>query len=214
MAREYFYTYHSYLKSIEPLNDAERGRLFTALLIYSSQGEVPDLRGNERFIFPTMKEQIDREKANYEAKCATNRKNIGIRWNTTVYEPIPNDTNVSNTKKKTKTKTKEKTKENDKKARARFTPPSVDEVRAYCNLRGNGVDPVRFVNFYASKDWMVGKSKMVDWQASVRTWEQGDNRGKGDANGRSTGNSSTSNGAQSADERWGITYAYDPNAED
>lgn len=61
MAIEYFNAYHSYLKSIEPLNDAERGRLFTALLEYSSTGVTPDLRGNERFIFPTMKEQIDRD---------------------------------------------------------------------------------------------------------------------------------------------------------
>lgn len=61
MAVEYFNAYHSYLKSIEPLNDAERGRLFTALLIYSATGAAPDLRGNERFLFPTMKEQIDRD---------------------------------------------------------------------------------------------------------------------------------------------------------
>ena len=61
MAIEYFNAYHSYLKSIEPLNDAERGRLFTALLEYSSTGVTPDLRGNERLIFPTMKEQIDRD---------------------------------------------------------------------------------------------------------------------------------------------------------
>lgn len=61
MAVEYFNAYHSYLKSIEPLSDAERGRLFTALLIYSATGAAPDLRGNERFLFPTMQEQIDRD---------------------------------------------------------------------------------------------------------------------------------------------------------
>lgn len=66
--------YHSYLKSIEPLNDAERGRLFTALLEYSITGAEPELRGNERILFPTMKEQIDRDKAKYEAKCAKNRE--------------------------------------------------------------------------------------------------------------------------------------------
>lgn len=75
MAIEYFNAYHSYLKSIEPLNDAERGRLFTALLEYSSTGVVPDLRGNERFIFPTMKEQIDRDAKKYEDKCQKNREN-------------------------------------------------------------------------------------------------------------------------------------------
>lgn len=74
MALNSFNAYHSYLKSIEPLNDSERGRLFTALLEYSSTGIAPELRGNERFVFPTMKEQIDRDKASYEAKCAKNRE--------------------------------------------------------------------------------------------------------------------------------------------
>lgn len=74
MALNCFNAYHSYLKSIEPLNDAERGRLFTALLEYSSTGAEPELRGNERYIFPTMKEQIDRDIAKYEAKCAKNRE--------------------------------------------------------------------------------------------------------------------------------------------
>ena len=75
MALNSFNAYHSYLKSIEPLNDAERGRLFTALLEYSITGAAPELRGNERYIFPAMKEQIDRDIAKYEAKCARNREN-------------------------------------------------------------------------------------------------------------------------------------------
>lgn len=75
MALNSFNAYHSYLKSIEPLNDAERGRLFTALLEYSISGAAPELRGNERYIFPTMKEQIDRDKAKYEAKCAAQSEN-------------------------------------------------------------------------------------------------------------------------------------------
>ncbi len=69
MAREFFCAYHSYLKSIEPLNDAERGRLFTACLEYSATGAAPDLRGNERFVWPTIREQIDRDAAKYESHC-------------------------------------------------------------------------------------------------------------------------------------------------
>lgn len=58
----------------------------------------------------------------------------------------------------------------------RFTPPTVDEVRAYCKERGNGVDPQRFVDYYSSNGWMVGKTKMKDWKAAVRTWEQRDSK--------------------------------------
>ena len=55
-----------------------------------------------------------------------------------------------------------------------FVPPTVDEVRAYCKERNNNVDPDTFINFYESKGWMIGKNKMKDWKAAVRTWEQKD----------------------------------------
>lgn len=56
-------------------------------------------------------------------------------------------------------------------ARTRFTPPTVDEVCAYALEKGySGFDAGRFVDFYASKGWMVGKSPMKDWRASVRGW--------------------------------------------
>lgn len=54
----------------------------------------------------------------------------------------------------------------------RFTPPSLEEVKQYCKERNNSVDPESFVDFYSSKGWMVGKNKMKDWKAAVRTWEK------------------------------------------
>lgn len=53
-----------------------------------------------------------------------------------------------------------------------FTPPSLEEVDAYCRERNNGIDPQEFLDFYTSNGWMVGKNKMKDWKASVRTWER------------------------------------------
>ena len=60
-------------------------------------------------------------------------------------------------------------------ARTRFVPPTLDEVIAYCQERGNSVDAERFVSFYESNGWKVGKNPMKDWRAAVRTWER-DNR--------------------------------------
>lgn len=55
-----------------------------------------------------------------------------------------------------------------------FTPPSLAEVQAYCQERGKGVNAQRFVDFYASKGWMVGKNRMKDWKAAMRgQWEDG-----------------------------------------
>ena len=56
--------------------------------------------------------------------------------------------------------------------RKRFTPPSFEEVKAYCEERKNGIDPQAFIDFYTSKGWKIGKETMKDWQAAVRTWER------------------------------------------
>lgn len=53
-----------------------------------------------------------------------------------------------------------------------FVPPTVDEVSAYCLERKNGINASDFVDFYTGKGWMIGKNKMVDWKAAVRTWER------------------------------------------
>ena len=59
-----------------------------------------------------------------------------------------------------------------RKRAAPFTPPTPDEVAAYCRERGNAVDAERFCDFYASKGWMIGNQRMKDWRAAVRTWEK------------------------------------------
>lgn len=53
----------------------------------------------------------------------------------------------------------------------KFKIPNLQEVQNYCNERKNGISAFKFINFYQSKDWMVGKNKMKDWQAAIRTWE-------------------------------------------
>lgn len=52
----------------------------------------------------------------------------------------------------------------------RFTPPTIQEVSEYCAEKNYSVDADRFVDFYTSKNWMIGKNKMKDWKATVRTW--------------------------------------------
>ena len=81
MAVEYFCAYHSYLDALEPLTDAERGRLFVACLKYSKSGEVEHLSGNERFVFPVFRGQIDRDNAKYASKCKKQADNANKRWN-------------------------------------------------------------------------------------------------------------------------------------
>ena len=53
----------------------------------------------------------------------------------------------------------------------RFKPPSLELVKEYCNERKNTIEAESFISFYESKGWMIGKSKMKDWKAAIRTWE-------------------------------------------
>lgn len=59
----------------------------------------------------------------------------------------------------------------------RFTPPTYEQVSTYCKERNNTVDAERFLDFYESKGWMVGKNKMKDWKAAVRNWERSSKQG-------------------------------------
>lgn len=74
---------------------------------------------------------------------------------------------VSKEKDKPKGLSKKKTPED-----RNIIPPTVEMVRAYCQERNNDIDPENFVDFYTSKGWKIGKDKMKDWQATVRTWEK------------------------------------------
>ena len=83
-------------------------------------------------------------------------------------ETVMTDHDRSCQKEKEKEKEKEKRKE---KERGRFAPPCVEDVGTFIAERGYvSVDPQQFVDFYASKGWMVGRNKMTDWEAAVRTW--------------------------------------------
>jgi hypothetical protein len=55
----------------------------------------------------------------------------------------------------------------------RFVRPTVSEVAAYATEIGAAIDPEQFCDFYESKAWMIGKNKMKDWKAAVRTWKRG-----------------------------------------
>lgn len=66
----------------------------------------------------------------------------------------------------------EKTANGGEKHSYRFVPPTVEEVQAYCTERKNSIDAEVFCDYYASKGWMIGRNKMKDWKAAIRTWER------------------------------------------
>ena len=96
-----------------------------------------------------------------------------------INKPINNETNKPLTNEQQTTNKRATTNKNDKnininnimgvKKSTRFLPPTLEELKTYCLERKNDVDAEKFFYFYQSKGWMVGRNKMKDWRAAVRT---------------------------------------------
>ncbi len=188
MARNYAALFHEYLDEMADLTDAEFGRLARALLVYSRTGEFPALNGNERLFKRRVIMQEDRAQENYVQVVEKNRANgqLGGRprkpRETKRNPQKPSETQKTQIEIESEIKTEINTPlpNGNKGSKAatpptretRFSPPSLAEVQAYISERGAAVDAQQFVDFYASKGWMVGKNRMKDWKAAVRTWEK------------------------------------------
>lgn len=102
----------------------------------------------------------------------TNKFSIISLCNYESYQSTENETDQQNVNKAETTDQQPTTSKECKKDKKEIYMPSIDEVRAYCKERNNTVDPEKWFDFYASKGWMIGKNKMRDWRAAVRTWEK------------------------------------------
>ena len=162
-------------------NDEERGQLIMVIIDYVSFGTLPSGTHSRAFIgaFEIMKEQLDKDADKYQKTVEKKREAGKLGWQATAKQMAS----------KCQADAKQVSADNDNdnvndnevisnditkgaKTRKRFIKPTVEEVREYCQERGNTVDPNTFVNFYESKGWVVGKSPMKDWKAAVRNWER------------------------------------------
>ena len=160
--------YRSFYDALKNIPPDDRLKVYDAIMEYGMYDRDPDLEGVALAIFLLAKPQIDANNKRYENGCKAKKKRTVSETETNVKQ----DTSECEAKEKEKVKEKVKVKDNNK----IFKPPTVDDVRAYCTERGNCVDPQSFVDFYASKGWMIGKNKMKDWKAAVRTWERSETK--------------------------------------
>jgi hypothetical protein len=88
------------------------------------------------------------------------------------YESYQGERNTDETpvKRKRNTGETQTTLIEERKEEKKFIIPTFNDVLEYCMQNNLDVDGVKFINFYESKGWMVGKNKMKDWKAAVRTW--------------------------------------------
>ena len=98
----------------DELTDEQLGQLFRAMLTYFTDGKAPKFAGVLKFVWITVRQQMDRDMEKYEKKCERNRENIKKYWsevksNTNVNERIRTNTTATNINTNTDTKTKKDT---------------------------------------------------------------------------------------------------------
>ena len=182
MARNYVSLPHEYLEEMDVLSDAEFGRLCRALLKYSMTGEDGQLQGAEKVLWKRVKMQEDRFQESYrelaDSKREAGKKGAAKRWQAMAGDGKAMAGDGKHGYTETETNTPPPNGGRSERARAtRFTPPTLEEVTSYVRKRGSKVDPQGFIDFYAAKGWLVGKTPMKDWKAACRNaerWERWD----------------------------------------
>lgn len=191
-----FVLYTEHMQQVELLGLEQRGILFTSLMYYAAGRELPEMDAVTSMAFSFIRAQIDKDTKKYEetvnkrreagrlgglAKADNAKHDAANMAHATdakqVQANLANATDAKQTQVNVPDNEYDNDNVNDKDKKSisrtsRFNPPTEFEVRAYCKEKGYSVDATRFIDFYASKGWMVGKNKMKDWRAAVRNWER------------------------------------------
>lgn len=155
MKRDSMTFYRDFFDAIEVIPESSQLSAYKTIMRYALDGVEPDKGGTDYAVFLLAKKKIDINNRRYQnsMKGVACRKERRQRGNPPKAPQEPQD----------KPKTVQKC----------FRPPSIDEVRAYIAEKGYKVDAERFMDFYNAKGWMIGKNKMKDWRAAVRSWARG-----------------------------------------
>lgn len=193
MERKQFTWYRSYYDALKELPAEEFRDIVLAVCAYALDGEEPELSGVARAIFTLIRPTLEVGRSKAENRSRAEQTVLSAEQTGNRPEQTKNKTEQTQNKRKQtdnkpeqtrkeKEKEREKESENDSycsppppSGPKRFVPPTLAEVQSYVAERQSPVDPQGFIDFYASKGWMVGKTPMKDWKAACRnaeTWER------------------------------------------
>ncbi len=170
---------------IDAVTDETAGRALKAALNYFESGEIMELDPLSGAVFAAMKPYIDEAFRDFQRSVDTGRTGSQKRWGKEDRPPIgPLPTPIGVPTEAETEAEAEKEGEGEEAAKppkpARPFPPSVADVRAYCDELGyTTIDPERFVSYYSARQWMAGHTPITDWRAAVDSWHRIDMEDKG-----------------------------------
>lgn len=182
-----FYMYSAWERPMSKLTDEQLGKFLRIYYQMQLTGDT-DVDSEDPMVdmmLEVVREQVTFDVRSYERKCEANKEN-GEKGGRPAKPEEPNKTQQNPTKPNSRDSDSDTEIDSEiepeigidserlrsGESKKRFRPPTVEEVEAYCIERNNKVDAERFVDFYASNGWRVGKNPMKDWKAAVRTWEK------------------------------------------
>ncbi len=182
-----FVMYESWGAAIEKMSNEQAGELIKAIYAYQKDPDAVPEDPALAFVFELIKQQLDADSQRYKEACAA-RSEAGKKGGRPKANASDKKQMVSAESKKSKCfSEKAKKADNDNEydndlkkentidgvKEKRFAPPTLENVREYCREMGyTNVDAERFIDFYTSNGWMVGKNRMKDWKAAVRNWDR------------------------------------------
>lgn len=177
--RDSIILYRSLREATKMLDLETRAKVYDSVMDYAFDGIEPNETGVVMAMFLMMKPIIDANNQRYENGCKGGRPK---NQNKTEIKPNnnQNETKVEPNKDKDKDVYKDKEEKESVKEKvahaSTFKKPTLEEVKAYCIERNNGVDAERWMDYYTANGWKVGRNPMKDWKATVRNWEKGEQR--------------------------------------
>ena len=179
-----FVMYESWGAAIEKMSNEQAGELIKAIYAYQKDPDAVPQDPALAFVFELIKQQLDADSQRYKEACAA-RSEAGKKGGRPKVNASDKKQMVSEESKKSKCFSEKAKKadneyDNDLKENTlegvkekRFAPPTLQEVKDYCLKMGyTHVDAERFIDYYTSNGWMVGKNRMKDWKAAVRNWDR------------------------------------------
>lgn len=167
--------YRSFYEAIKNLPPDDFKRTVSAIMDYGLDDKIPETSGIEKTIYLLVKPQIDVNNRRYQNGAKGGRPANLDNQTITKAEPSNNQTITKaepNVNVNENVNVKDIKKECEEKKR--FAPPTRQNVADYVSEKGYGnVDIDRFMDYYTSNGWMVGKNRMKDWKAAVRNWSRG-----------------------------------------
>ena len=188
MERSQFTFYRSFWEAIKELPTKSRAEVVLAICAYALDGEASGLSGTSKAIFTLIKPTLDASARKAEiGKLGGSRTQAERKQSESKAEAKPKQSarEKENEKEKESEIEKENKGENDSsppikdppQKKAKFTPPTLEEVIAYCKERGSSVDPKQFWDYFQAGGWKDAKGQPVlAWKQKILTWEKYDSQ--------------------------------------